>query len=195
MGNLARKRTSTNVQILDIAEDLAQIRGFNAFSYADISEAVGIRKASIHYHFPTKAHLGKALILRYSDRMQQSLERIQEEHSAPYDRLVAAVEVYEEMLGGDRLCLCTMLGAGIATMPSEFREGIASFFTNTATWLARVIKDGCEDGSFTCDSPEASAWVLLDGMLGVQALARACKWEPGQFKSTVIAGFIAPLQV
>ncbi|MEO0949555.1 MAG: hypothetical protein AAFY11_15705 [Cyanobacteria bacterium J06641_5] len=91
------------------------------------------------------------MIQRYSDGMMQSLEQVQEEQSASYDRLVALVEIYEEMLTKDQLCLCTMLGAGVTTMPAEFREGIAAFFTNTTTWVARVIKDGCEAGSFTCE--------------------------------------------
>ncbi|WP_257998927.1 TetR/AcrR family transcriptional regulator [Fischerella thermalis] len=47
--------TDTRTQILDTAQDLIQRVGVNAMSYQDISEAVGIRKASIHYHFPSKA--------------------------------------------------------------------------------------------------------------------------------------------
>jgi TetR/AcrR family transcriptional repressor of nem operon len=47
---------------LDIAEQLVQTRGFNGFSYADIAAEIGISKASLHYHFPTKAMLGERLI-------------------------------------------------------------------------------------------------------------------------------------
>ena len=59
------RRTDTADRILEVAERLVQVHGFNGFSYADISTKVRIRKASLHYHFPTKAGLGVALIARY----------------------------------------------------------------------------------------------------------------------------------
>jgi len=59
--------TDTRTQILDIAEQLARQRGFSGFSYRDISQPLGIRNAAVHYHFPTKADLGIALLERYGD--------------------------------------------------------------------------------------------------------------------------------
>ena len=53
--------------ILDAAQVLVQEVGFNGFSYAHIAEKVGIRTASIHYHFPNKEDLGEALITRYTE--------------------------------------------------------------------------------------------------------------------------------
>ena len=64
--------TDTATRILDVAERLAQTRGFNGFSYADIAAEVGITKAALHYHFATKAGLGQALIGRYAARLVHS---------------------------------------------------------------------------------------------------------------------------
>ncbi len=50
---------------MDVAHQLLADRGFSAFSYADIAEAVQIRKASIHHHFPTKAALVVAVLERH----------------------------------------------------------------------------------------------------------------------------------
>jgi len=47
---------------VDLAEALIQSRGYSAFSYQDISDRLGIRKASIHYHFPSKTDLGVAAL-------------------------------------------------------------------------------------------------------------------------------------
>lgn len=47
----------TRDKILDVADDLVQRVGLNAMSYTHISDAVGIRKASIHHHFPRKEDL------------------------------------------------------------------------------------------------------------------------------------------
>ena len=117
-----RHRTSTKHHILDSAQQLLQTRGYNAFSYSDISEVVGVRKASIHYHFPTKANLGQALLERYAEQFSQSLGQIRLENSAARERLVALVEIYAEMLERDRLCLAAMLGAGALTAPTQLRD-------------------------------------------------------------------------
>ena len=63
-----RGDVDTATRILDVAERLAQMRGFNGFSYADIAAELRITKASLHYHFATKADLGEALIGRYAAR-------------------------------------------------------------------------------------------------------------------------------
>ena len=52
---------TTAHRILDVAEELVQTRGVNGMSYADISARLGITKASLHYHFASKADLVRPL--------------------------------------------------------------------------------------------------------------------------------------
>ena len=54
-----------------------QTCGFNGFSYADIAAELGITKASLHYHFQSKAELGDALIARYARRFADALSGIE----------------------------------------------------------------------------------------------------------------------
>jgi len=63
-------------QILDIAESLTQTKGYNAFSYKDISALVGVKTSSIHYYFPTKADLGKAVVKKHIDSLCDELEQL-----------------------------------------------------------------------------------------------------------------------
>jgi len=51
---------------------LVQTRGFNGFSYGDIADALRLTKASLHYHFSTKAKLGERLIERYAEQQFES---------------------------------------------------------------------------------------------------------------------------
>ena len=67
---------TTSEKILDTAQSLVVAGGYNGFSYADISDAVGIRKASIHHHFPTKAELVQVLVDRYTQRAESGVNRI-----------------------------------------------------------------------------------------------------------------------
>src|SRR4030095_6595217 len=84
----------TSGQILDVAERLAQTRGFNGFSYADIATELGITKASLHYHYPTKADLGRALIDRYSTTFAAALAGIEESGVARPAQLERYVAIY-----------------------------------------------------------------------------------------------------
>src|SRR5947209_18275602 len=78
-----KQKSETAEQILDLAETLIQTRGYSAFSYQDIAASLGIRKASIHYHFPSKTDLGGGVVDRYIDRFATALSAIAEDQSQP----------------------------------------------------------------------------------------------------------------
>ena len=61
--------------ILDIASELLQTRSYTAFSYQDLSDRLGITKASVHHHFPSKQELLLAIVDRFAERQQRKLER------------------------------------------------------------------------------------------------------------------------
>src|SRR6476620_11178424 len=92
--------THTAAKALDIAQQLAQTRGFNGFSYADIAAELGITKASLHYHFASKAELGRALLERYVGAFQHALAEIEGD---PRVRLTQYVALYEAVLVRDRM--------------------------------------------------------------------------------------------
>jgi TetR/AcrR family transcriptional repressor of nem operon len=159
--------------ILDAAERLVQTRGFNGFSYADVSEAVGIRKASLHHHFATKADLGAALVARYRRGFEEALRSIEEGSDDARVRLERYVELYGSVLRRRRMCLCGMLAADVATLPAAMRAGVASFFGETEGWLARVLEDGRRSGSIRFEGTAASmAAFFVSSLEGAMLLAR-----------------------
>mgnify|MGYP006189220491 CR=1 FL=1 len=92
---------------MDFAEHAARSRGFDGFSYGDMAEAIGIRKASIHHHFPTKANLSEALIERYQNNLQHRLAEIEATHATAGARLKALIALYRAALDDGRtVCLC-----------------------------------------------------------------------------------------
>src|SRR5258707_15646895 len=113
---------ATSQRILDIAERLVQTRGYNGFSYADIAQALHVTKASLHYHFPAKADLGKELIERYERNFLGALEAIDATARDAPEKLARYAAIYEGVLKGDRMCLCGMLAAEFATLPKPMRE-------------------------------------------------------------------------
>src|SRR4051812_29977106 len=93
-----RAPSSTADRVLDVAERLVQRRGYNGFSYADIATEVGIKAASLHYHFPTKADLGRALVVRYTQAFGSALAAIQALDASALEQLERYVRIFRDVL-------------------------------------------------------------------------------------------------
>jgi TetR/AcrR family transcriptional repressor of nem operon len=168
-----KREPGTAERILDIAERLVQMRGFNNFSYADIATELGITKASLHYHFPGKAELGQALITRYSRRFFEALERIDEALPDARAKLEAYAGLYADVLRGKRMCLCGVLAAEYQTLPEPMRTGVIEFFDENQRWLANVLTLGGADGTLRFDgSVDAAAQNILSTLEGAMLVAR-----------------------
>ena len=125
-------------QILDIAERRMRQTGYNAVSYRDIAAEMGIKSASLHYHFPKKEDLGTALTQRYSDNFAGALEKIVSSEANPKDRIKAFVDIYTyELKQKGLVCLCAVLGAETDGLPDRVSGEIKSFFDKNIEWLAR----------------------------------------------------------
>lgn len=165
--------TGTALRILDVAEQLVQSRGYNGFSYADIAGELGITKASLHYHFASKAELGEALIERYSARFTQALEKIDSTTPGAGGKLEAYASLYVDVLRGDRMCLCGMLAAEYQTLPERMHGSVIRFFDHNLTWLAGVLAEGQSDGELSLDgSPADAAQTVLSALQGAMLVAR-----------------------
>ena len=176
MGYMAVTQTQapgTAQRILDVAEQLVQSRGYNGFSYADIAGELGVTKASLHYHFASKAELGEALIERYSVRFTEALARIDSTTSGAGAKLDAYASLYVDVLRGDRMCLCGMLAAEYQTLPERMHDSVIRFFDHNLTWLAGVLADGQSDGELSFDgSPADAAQTVLGALQGAMLVAR-----------------------
>jgi TetR/AcrR family transcriptional repressor of nem operon len=173
---------ATASRIVEVAERLAQTRGFNGFSYADIAAELSITKASLHYHFATKADLGGALIAGYSGRFEAALAQI--ETADPQDTLRRYVQLYENVLVRDRMCLCGMFAAEISTLPDSMRGQLREFFDKNEAWLATQLERGRKAGALRFDGLALEvARMLTAGLEGAMLLARSYD-EPARFGVT-----------
>ena len=172
----------TSQRILDVAERLLQTRGYNAFSYADVAQALHITKASLHYHFPTKGELGKRLIERYQRSFLQALAEIDRTSAA--ERLRCYINIYMDVLRNDRMCLCGMLAAEYATLPKPMKAELKHFFDENERWLVAVLEQGKAKGAFRYAGAARDVARLLVGSLeGAMMLARSYD-DVDRFKAT-----------
>jgi TetR/AcrR family transcriptional repressor of nem operon len=187
-----RGDAGTPTRILEVAEGLVQARGFNGFSYADISAEVGITKAALHYHFPGKADLGLALITRYASRFTEALARIDRTAAAPADRLAEYARLYDRVLVQSRMCLCGMLAAEYQTLPVPMQAAVAGFFDANESWVEKVLEDGRQDGSLRFGgTARETARVIVACLEGAMLVARP-SGDPNRLRS-IAASLLAGL--
>jgi TetR/AcrR family transcriptional repressor of nem operon len=182
---VVRNRTpslsATARSILAVAERLAQTKGFNGFSYADIAEELQLTKATLHYHFASKAELGRVLVVRYEEAFSAALERIETEACDPLERYVC---LFEDVLVRDRMCLCGMLAAEYSTLPTRMQAELRRFFDRNETWLARQLERARARGKIRFEgSALEAARTLTASLEGAMLLARSYE-EPARFTAT-----------
>jgi TetR/AcrR family transcriptional regulator, transcriptional repressor for nem operon len=174
---MARARVNgdgdTASRILDCAEALVQVRGFNGFSYADVAAQLAVTKASLHYHFPGKAELGSALIARYANRFTAALGEIDARGIDAPAKLTAYALLYADVLRTRRMCLCGMLAAEYQTLPEAMREAVIGFFDGNETWVEGVLATGRDAGTLAfAGGAREAAQLIVSALEGAMLVAR-----------------------
>ncbi|MBE7638287.1 TetR family transcriptional regulator [Sneathiella sp. P13V-1] len=162
--------------ILDFAEEEMRRGGYDAVSFRDIAKAVDIKSSSVHYHFPQKSDLGKAVIERYGDRFLEALgdpkrfSSIKEGVQALGDAYLASLKQ------ANSVCLACMLGSESPSLPEELRPHIQSFYKKVSGWTETVLDK-------RKDSP-LGATFIIGSLQGSMALA-VSQQDSDILKSTI----------
>ncbi|AXF07720.1 TetR/AcrR family transcriptional regulator [Paraburkholderia sp. SIMBA_055] len=159
--------TSVREQILEHAITLIMMRGYNGFSYRDLSSLVGVKTSSIHYYFPSKDDLVLEAVNAYSNEVFNTLKGIDE--SLPAEaRLGKYTKLFGRTLGdGHQICLCGMLASDIETLPDNIRQAVQAFFKANEKWLAKVLAEGSKAGTLAVNGkPENAARALFAAFQG-----------------------------
>ncbi|MFI6170743.1 TetR/AcrR family transcriptional regulator [Nocardia sp. NPDC051052] len=162
---------STRSHILDAAERMVQSRGFNGFSYADVAAALAISKPALHYHFPSKAELGLALVRRYEQRFFEALSTVGD-RDAPA-RLEHYASLYAGVLREQRMCLCGMLAAEYRTLSEPMQQSVVHFFERNEAWLSEVLTLGQRERTLVfTGSTHEKARMIISCLEGAMLVAR-----------------------
>ncbi|WP_460163969.1 TetR/AcrR family transcriptional regulator [Pseudomonas sp. S2_F03] len=130
----------TKQTILQAARRVVQARGYNALSFRELAKEVGIKSASIHYHFPTKGDLGAALARRYTEDTAAYLDQLLVESQDPKSMMKDYTAAFRAALENDnRMCLCGILAAEHHDLPAEVRVEVDGFTDTNVRWLAKVL--------------------------------------------------------
>ncbi|TCA68920.1 TetR/AcrR family transcriptional regulator [Rhizobium leguminosarum bv. viciae] len=172
MSNLS----TTSDEILTSARALIMTGGYNGFSYADIAAVVGIRKASIHHHFPSKTDLVRTLVVRYRDDAEAGIAGLEQQVRDPLALLQAYAGHWAQCIedASRPFCVCALLASELPALPPEVAAEVKAFFRFASTWLTSVMERGLKDGSLKLSSePRVEAEAFMASVHGAMLSARA----------------------
>lgn len=159
------KDMSNTDHILDAAELRMRKQGYNAVSFRDIAADVGIKSASLHYHFPKKADLGEALVKRYAENFTSALTEQVKGVADPAQAIDIFIDLHRRALKDQGLlCLCAIFGAEAKGLPPQITQNVRGFFETNILWLTQAYKDA---GIDTADSRAKASVAALEGALMV----------------------------
>jgi len=163
--------TDTKQTILQAARRVVQARGYNALSFRELAKEVGIKSASIHYHFPTKGDLGAALARRYTEDTAAYLDQLLVESQDPTSMMKDYTAAFRAALENDnRMCLCGILAAEHHDLPAEVRVEVDGFTDANVRWLAKVLALKQPDAQ--PEALERQALSIFAAIQGAQLVSR-----------------------
>ncbi|HEX4801786.1 MAG: TetR/AcrR family transcriptional regulator [Myxococcales bacterium] len=175
---------NTRDLLMETATGLVRRQGYSAFSYADLSDVVGIRKASIHHHFPSKEDLGEAVVDSYTASFSEKLDQIHKEASDPLEQLQRYAELYREGLGRKEACLCGVLASEIAVLPDRVQKGVRRFMSVNLDWLEKTLEDDSDARLRPDIQPRRDARTVLSALQGALIIGLSTR-DPAAFDETV----------
>lgn len=159
-------------RILDAAEYRMRREGYNAVSYRDIAADVGIKSASLHYHFPKKADLGVALVKRYAETFEKLLTEQTETLKDPSATINVFINLHRRALKEQGLlCLCAVLAAEAGGLPEDITKSVRAFFESNIAWLSKAYE------SAGLSNPKARAKAAVAALEGGLMVALVNKDE------------------
>ncbi|MGH1453020.1 MAG: TetR/AcrR family transcriptional regulator [Paracoccaceae bacterium] len=168
---------NTKEAILNAAKATAQAHGYAGLNFRDLAKQVGIKSASIHYHFPGKADLGLAVAQRYWQDTQTILDEKTKALPEPHDRLHWYPSLFRNALQHDnRMCLCSFMSAEYDALPAPLRAEVQNFATVNLTWLENTLRAAnlpAPAGAGTQQTAAQQAQAIFAAVTGAQLLARS----------------------
>ncbi len=189
------KISNTKATILTEALELIQLKGYNGFSFHHLSEKIGIKTASIHYHFATKGDLGIALVQKIRAEAGDYFTQLDRDIADPGKRLEKYFNIFRSTFeNGHRMCVGGMLALESKTLPAELVAEVRCYFDDHEAWLSKTLQIGRKQKvfSFNKSSREVARnlFAALEGAMlsacafgEVERFNAAATWYLNQLRS------------
>ena len=138
----------TREKIMELGENLICTKGYNAFSYQDISSELGIKNAAIHYYFPSKEDLGTRIVKTNIQRFEEMVENMHTRGFDEWKQLEAFIKIYVKSHREKKLCIIGSLGTDFNTLNVTTKSELQKMTEIILEWLTGILSTGKEKGIF-----------------------------------------------
>ncbi|MEM8548856.1 MAG: TetR/AcrR family transcriptional regulator [Pseudomonadota bacterium] len=159
-------------EITDAATRAIRRNGLRSISFRTLADEVGVKSASVHYHFPTKSDLADAVISDYQDKFMAELVRIDARQRGLKGKLSGFAGIFESALADDYLCLCGMLAAELGALGDTSQQRLAGFFQAAERWLENTLRAHAAELD-PAHAPRQTALILMAMLEGALLIDRA----------------------
>ena len=162
---------STKDTIVQLGDELMRMKGYNAFSYADISKKIGIKNAAVHYHFPSKPDLAVAIVDWHSDHFQRFVEKAASRNES--DQIKMFLNFYSSIQLSGKLCVIGSFATDWNSMDERVQKEVQKFTNTVLEWLTSTLENGKRKDLLTFNTTaKTEALKVLTNMFAGTQLAR-----------------------
>lgn len=158
-------------EILNAARLAAQAHGYTGLNIRGLADEVGIKAASIYYHFPSKAELGAAVAQRYWEDTARDLDVLRDAEGDALRSLSRYPQIFRRSLeSGNRLCMGSFMSAEYDDLPEPVKVEVQKFADVNIDWLAGQL---LEAGITAPEDSRMRAGAIFSAIAGAQLMARS----------------------
>jgi AcrR family transcriptional regulator len=181
---------NTREEIIRIGDSLIRGKGYNAFSFGDISKQLNIKNASVHYHFPTKTALGLAILEEHENRLEELKAKTADKN--PIEKLNAFLGIYAAAKTENKICIVGSLVTDFYTVEPEIQNKLKELADRILKWVMTILKEGKQKKVFRFNTTERTkALMIITNMLAAVQLTRLTgKQDFKEIKETIIKDLI-----
>lgn len=166
----------TRERIIELGENLILTKGYNAFSYQDISTELGIKNAAVHYYFPTKANLGTSIVKTNILRFEEMIDNMHSRGFDEWKQLDAFIKIYIKSHREQKLCIFGSLGPDFDTLNETTQNELVKMTELIVNWLTEILTSGKEKGFFAFnEDPGNKASMIFSSLVASLQLSRILK--------------------
>lgn len=163
----------TREKILELGENLIRTKGYNAFSYQDISTELGIKNAAVHYYFPSKENLGTSIVKTNIQRFEEMIDNMHSRGFDEWQQLDTFIKIYIKSHREQKLCIVGSLGPDFNTLSLSTQNELIRMTEIIHKWLTNILTTGKEKKVFIFnDEPQNKATLIFSTLVASLQLSR-----------------------
>jgi AcrR family transcriptional regulator len=162
---------TTRENIVRLGDQFIRYKGFNAFSFYDISKELKIKNASIHYYFHTKTDLGISILKDHQEKLHALIQTTTEK--SPQVKLNAFLSIYSAIKSEGRVCLVGSLATDLNSVDPKIAKELRIFAKEILAWVTSILEEGKSKKVFSFQgSARTKALLVITNMLAALQLSR-----------------------